>query len=164
MTSNSFDRTLRAFQRRTLRLASIIAVAAIWPSVAARSAEEEKNDMDKLAGVWTCVSAINDGKTLPDETVKKLRLTLTEDKYKTERGEQVLFDSTYATDRGKTPKQIDIVGTEGENKGKAAQGIYSLDGEKLTICYTMPGKERPKAFESKAGSAATLVVWQRSKP
>ena len=33
----------------------------------------------------------------------------------------------------------------------------------LTICYTMPGKDRPKGFESAPGSAATLVVWKRGK-
>jgi uncharacterized protein (TIGR03067 family) len=123
------------------------------------------NDLEKLAGIWTCVSATNDGKPVAEETVKKLRLTVTkEGGYKTERGDQVLFDSTCKIDPAKTPKQIDLIGTEGENKGKVAQGIYAMDGDRLTICYTMPGKERPRVFESKVGSAATLVVWKRGKP
>jgi uncharacterized protein (TIGR03067 family) len=124
------------------------------------------NDLEKLAGVWICVSATNDGKPLADETVQKLRLTVTkEGGYKTERGNQVLFDSICKIDATKTPKQIDLIGTEGENEGKAAQGIYALDADKLTICYTMPGKERPQEFESKPGSGATLIVWKRgAKP
>jgi uncharacterized protein (TIGR03067 family) len=122
------------------------------------------DDREKLAGVWACTSAVNDGKPLAAETVQKLRLTLTRDRgYKTELGPQVLFDSTYTLDTSKRPKHIDLIGTEGENQGKAAQGIYSLDGDALTICYTMPGHDRPKALESKAGSGATLVVWKRSK-
>jgi uncharacterized protein (TIGR03067 family) len=122
-------------------------------------------DLEKLAGVWTCVSATNDGKAVPEERAKKLRLTVTkEGGYKTERGDEVLFESACKIDPTKTPKQIDLIGTEGENKGKAAQGIYALDGDTLTICYTMPGKERPKGFESKSGSGATLVVWKRGKP
>jgi uncharacterized protein (TIGR03067 family) len=123
------------------------------------------SDLEKLAGVWTCESATNDGKPVAEETVKRLRLTITKDGgYKTERGDQVLFDSTCRIDSSKSPKQIDMIGTEGENKGKAAQGVYALDGDKLTICYTMPGKERPAGFESKSGSAATLIVWTRAKP
>ena len=82
-------------------------------------------------------------------------------RYLTRKGTEVLFDSTYTTDPAQTPKQIDIVGTEGELKGKNAQGIYSLAGDTLTICYTMPGKPRPTAFESAPGSEAHLVSWKR---
>jgi uncharacterized protein (TIGR03067 family) len=31
-------------------------------------------------------------------------------------------------------------------KGKVSKGIYKLDGEKLTICVSAPGKDRPKEF------------------
>lgn len=123
------------------------------------------DDMKELAGTWTCTSAVNDGKPIADDIVKELRLTLTADGgYKTTRGDQVLFDSTCKLDSSQTPKHIDMIGTEGDNKGKAAQGIYALEGDVLKICYTMPGGERPKDFESKAGSGATLVVWKRAKP
>ena len=123
------------------------------------------SDLDKMAGNWKCDSAISDGKAIPEETVKKLRLTVTkEGGYKTTRGDEVLFDSTFKLDSEKTPKHIDFVGTEGENKGKIAPGIYTLEGDKLTICNVMPGKERPKALESKSGQETTLVVWKRGNP
>jgi len=131
---------------------------------AARGDDKSKADLDKLAGVWSCESAVNDGKPIAEATVQKLRLTLTKEGYKTERGEDVLFDSTYTIDATKEPKQINMIGTEGENKGKPAQGIYSLDGDTLKICYTMPGKDRPTEFESKPGSAATMLIWKRAKP
>lgn len=125
---------------------------------------DQSNDMKDLAGTWTCTSAVNDGKPIPEEIVKELRLTLTaEGGYKTTRGDQVLFDSTCKLDPTQTPKHIDMIGTEGDNKGKAAQGIYSLEGDVLKICYRMPGGERPTAFESKPGSGATLIVWRRGK-
>jgi uncharacterized protein (TIGR03067 family) len=123
-----------------------------------------QTESEKLAGVWTCVSAVNDGKPLPDDVAKMLRLTITkEGGYKTERGDQVLFDSKCTIDPARIPKHIDLIGTAGENKGKAAQGLYALEGDTLTICYTMPGLERPAKLESKAGSAATLVVWKRKE-
>jgi uncharacterized protein (TIGR03067 family) len=141
----------------------IVGLAAITETLLL--GDDVKSESEKMAGIWTCSSAINDCKPLPDEIVRELRLTLTKDRgYKTERGKQVLFDSTYKLDGAQKPKQIDMIGTEGENRSKTAQGIYALDGDTLTICYTMPGGERPKEFESKPGSKATLVVWKRAKP
>src|SRR5882724_9303591 len=107
---------------------------------------------DPLVGKWSCVSAVVDGKPLPQDTVQLLRLTITPDRYKTEKGSEVLFDSTYSIDPSKDPKQINMVGTEGALRGKEAQGIYSVQGNSLQICYTMPGEERPKNFESTPGS------------
>jgi uncharacterized protein (TIGR03067 family) len=124
--------------------------------------DSAKPDAERLPGVWNCVSAIRDGKPLPEETVKALRLTLTTDKYKTELGQQVLFESTYRVDAAKKPKQIDIIGTEGANAGKSGQGIYLLEGNQFTLCHTMPGQERPTEFVSKPGSGVTLAVWKRS--
>lgn len=33
-----------------------------------------------------------------------------------------------------------------EAKGKTSKCIYKLDGEKLTLCVSVPGKDRPKEF------------------
>lgn len=124
--------------------------------------EPSRLPKDALVGTWNCVSAVVDGKPLPEETVRLLRLTLTSDRYKTEKGSEVLFDSTYSVDRTKNPNQINMVGTEGALRGKEAKGIYSLEGDTLRICYTMPGEQRPQAFESTPGSKAFLVVWKRT--
>jgi uncharacterized protein (TIGR03067 family) len=137
-------------------------VAVLAASVAAHARGEEAVNAKNLVGTWTCVSAVIDGKPLAGETAGQLRLTLTPDRYKTERGDQVLFDSTYKVDVTKSPAQIDMIGTEGDLKDKAALGILKLDGDMLTMCYVMPGKERPAAFESQPQSGAFLVVWKRA--
>jgi uncharacterized protein (TIGR03067 family) len=43
---------------------------------------------------------------------------------------------------------IDLVIDDGpeDAKGKTSKGIYKFDGEKLTICTSAPGKDRPKEF------------------
>jgi uncharacterized protein (TIGR03067 family) len=41
---------------------------------------------------------------------------------------------------------LDIEDGPEEAKGKMSKGIYKLDGEKLTICVSAPGKDRPKEF------------------
>jgi len=121
------------------------------------------DDTEKLAGIWTCVSATNDGKELPEAIVKQLKLTLTKDRYKTEKGTAVLFDGIYKIDSEKKPKHIDITAPEGEQAGKTSMGIYVLEGDTLKMCYANPEKDRPKEFESKAGSGVTLVTWKRAR-
>jgi uncharacterized protein (TIGR03067 family) len=116
---------------------------------------------ENLKGIWACVSATVDGKPLPKETTDLLSLTLTENRYKTEKRSQVLFDSSYTIDPSANPKYINMVGTEGDMAGKEAQGIYSLENDILRICYVMPGLPRPKEFQSEAGSKAFLVLWKR---
>ena len=144
---------------------SYLALGSLMIAAAATADDGNQQEVSKLAGTWTCTAATNDGKPLPEETVKSLKLTLTEaGGYKTELAGQVLFDSTFKIDPGKQPRQIDMIATEGENKGKAGLGIYRLEGDVLTLCYTMPGKDRPKDFQSTAGSAAILAVWSRIKP
>ena len=118
----------------------------------------------KLLGEWNCASATVDGKALPADTVKALRLAITETRYITEKGNETLFDSTYRLDRAKSPAQIFMLGNEGALTGKEAHGIYEISGDTLRICYTMPGDPAPTAFESGVGSKAYLIHWRRARP
>jgi len=116
-----------------------------------------------IEGVWSCVEAFNNGSQLPAEKASQLRLTLTDKQFKTQLGEQVLFDSTYKLDVTKSPAHIEMLGNEGDLKGKPALGVIQLESGVLKLCYVMPGGERPKAFESLPGSMATLTVWKKAE-
>jgi uncharacterized protein (TIGR03067 family) len=141
-------------------VSTVFALVLLLASTACKT-PHHMNDTKSLQGSWTCVSAIVDGKPLPPATVQLLRLTLTADRYKTEKGTDVLFDSTYRIDVSKHPAEISMTGTEGDLAGKEALGIYSLDGNSLQICYTMPGDPRPTSFGSAPGSKAYFITWKR---
>src|SRR5262249_19386675 len=51
--------------------------------------------------------------------------------------------------KAKPNATVDLHIEEGpeDSKGKTSKCIYKLDGEKLTLCVSTPGKDRPKTFE-----------------
>ena len=138
------------------------AVFAVLAAVDRGAVDSRSDDAAAIQGTWACAAAVVDGKPLDENTTARLRLVMTAERYRTERGDdEVLFDSTYRLDPGHDPRHIEMTGTEGEAAGRQALGIYSLEGDTLKICYTMPGGQRPKSFESKPGSKAFLVTWTR---
>ncbi len=143
--------------------AFFLAAFILLQAVGVQGEDKNKDDIDKLTGVWKCVSGVNDGKPLPEDIVKQLKLTLTKDKYKTEKGTVLLFDGLYKIDAKQRPKHIDITAPEGDQAGKTSKGIYTLEGDTLKMCYANSDGERPKEFESKPGSGVTLVVWKRER-
>ena len=143
----------------------IVLASAVFAALAAvdgAAADSRSDDSTAIRGTWACAAAVVDGKSLDENTTAKLRLVMTAERYRTELGDdEVLFDSTYRLDPGHDPRHIEMTGTEGDAAGKQALGIYSLEGDTLKICYTMPGGQRPKSFESKPGSKAFFVTWTR---
>jgi RNA polymerase sigma factor (sigma-70 family) len=130
---------------------------------AAQEKDAAKEDQEKLLGTWECTFARIDDNPLAEDTRRQLRLVMTRDRYTTKSGDQRLFEGSYRLDPTAKPKTIDIIALEGDNKGKAALGIYAINEDTLQICYTM-GQERPKAFRSPRGSGAFLTIWKRVKP
>ena len=57
--------------------------------------------------------------------------------------------------KAKPHATADLVINDGpeEAKGQTSRCLYKLDGEKLTLCVSLPGKDRPKEFEQAEGEA-----------
>jgi uncharacterized protein (TIGR03067 family) len=115
----------------------------------------------ELTGIWQPVSAIHDGKEEPDDRTK-----LSFDSS----GEAKLLVGDLESPLGKTeidptakPMTIDVIGTAADRVGKKTLGIYKLDGDRLTLCLSELGKDRPKQFSSEPGSGNKLVTYQRAK-
>ena len=143
---------------------AFLAIYVAMFGIAAASYGADSVNPKAIEGVWDCVEATNGGNKVPDEKASQLRLTLTANRFKTQLADQVLFDSTYTLDNSQSPVEIEMIGTEGDLKGKPALGIIKLDSGVLTLCYVLPGLgDRPKAFESQPGSKATFTVWKRAE-
>jgi len=93
--------------------------------------------------------------------LKQTSLTIESDKYHVVVSGQS-DKGTLKVDSKAKPKTMDIVGTEGPNKGKTFPAIYELEGETLKICYALEGTKRPTEFKA-AGEKVLLVTYKKVK-
>jgi uncharacterized protein (TIGR03067 family) len=155
------DRTTHLL-RRSLALGVVCLLAAGLSARADDAKKDQEKELKDLEGTWKTASREVDGKKVPDEEVKKITLTIGAG------GKAALLSDGTAIGKAdltvnpaKKPKEIDLLLTEGENKGKTARGIYELSADTLRVCYAAPGKDRPTEFSSKPGSGNTLSVYKR---
>jgi uncharacterized protein (TIGR03067 family) len=129
-------------------------------SPATRSGDAK--DRDTLQGTWLPSKAELAGKKFPDEVRKTIKLVVKGDKYTVTVGEAVDRGTVKLKPAAK-PKELDITGTDGPNKGKTILAIYERDGDTLRVCYDLSGNSRPKKFETKEGTQLFFVTYKREK-
>ncbi len=125
-----------------------------------------KTDKDKLQGNWKVVSAIDNGKPVPEGDTKNLKLVIEGDRWTWfGPGQRDTLTGTQKLDPAKMPRTIDIEVTEGAGKGLRLLGIYELDGDNYKVCFSLPktDPQRPKDFSAKAGTDRLLFVFRRVK-
>lgn len=126
-------------------------------------ADDVTTDLKKLQGVWRIESEINDGKAMPAEEAKKIRVTYADDgKWKVEVDGTVVAEGTTVLNPTAKPKTLDYTVTRGDERGSIFLGIYELHGETFRHCGVTKGHgERPTDFSSKPGSGRFLVTFKR---
>jgi uncharacterized protein (TIGR03067 family) len=115
---------------------------------------------DAIQGAWLPSTAELGGKMFPDEVRKTIKLVVKDDKYTATVGTAV-DQGTVKLNPAAKPKEIDITGTDGPNKGKTILAIYERDGDTLRVCYDLSGESRPTEFETKEGTLRFLVTYTK---
>jgi uncharacterized protein (TIGR03067 family) len=141
--------------RKLLALGLVIAAFGV-------SAADDKKD--PTAGKWTVESVTRDGKA--NDPLKGATREHADGKYSLTPlpgSSAKATTGTYTVDATKTPITIDMKPKGGTYDGKTLLGIAQLEGDTLTVAFAEPGKERPTAFESKAGSGVVLAVHKKAK-
>jgi uncharacterized protein (TIGR03067 family) len=121
-----------------------------------------KEDLEALQGTWSLVSAVQDGKALPDDEVKQTTIVIKGDTFRFPGLAQYATsrEGTFKLDATKEPRQMDATSTTGE----VMPGIYQLDGDRYKACFAPAGKARPADLTSTPGSGYILQVWERKHP
>jgi uncharacterized protein (TIGR03067 family) len=120
-----------------------------------------KEELKRLAGTWQTVLWEMDGKKAPERNRPHILVSDAEGNVWVQQDGKVVLAGSIRIDPAARPTVRDVTWTKGDNAGKTVLGIYKIDGDTLTLCYALPGKDRPTEFTSKAGSGLGLIVYQR---
>ena len=117
--------------------------------------------VEVLDGRWLPVTAELGGRPFPEDVRKSITLEIKDNAYTITVGAEGRDTGTLKVDATAQPRQMDIVGVEGPNKGRTILAIYEQDGDTLKICYDLTGAARPAEFRSPEGSQVFLVTYKR---
>jgi uncharacterized protein (TIGR03067 family) len=137
-------------------------LAAVAAAGASPKEDAGKKDLEGMQGDWAAESMERDGMKLPDDDARAFFRTVKGNSYTVHRYSKQISAGTFRLDASKTPRTIDFIPSV-PAKGKPILGIYRLEGDTLTLCYSAPGKPRPREFSAKEGTGNTLAVWVREK-
>jgi len=119
-------------------------------------------ELKKLQGTWQLLSAETDGKAMPEEQARQIRVIIEGDHHTvTFDGKIVAEKVKFTVDPTTVPKSTEDTLDREPHKAKKIRGIYLLEGDKLTSCVGAIDAPRPTEFASKPGSGQSLRRFQR---
>lgn len=147
---------------------SVVLVAGLGFTAAADEPKGDKQQakaLETFSGTWEIVTVKPDGAT----TIARLVFRKDGTYAAVDKEGKELWAGTFEIDPTASPKVWDHRSDDGKKKGDDVLGIYELDGDSLKVACVVGrwkgkewvGKDRPKAFDSKA--ADVVIEMKREK-
>ncbi len=114
--------------------------------------------MEKMQGDWKILTAERSGKPCPKEELISLGFKVRDNNFVIIAGRPE--PAAVELNPKSMPAEFQLK-VRGGQAGKKLLGIYELKGDKLKICWAVPGKPRPKKF--KTGDGQFLFVMEKRK-
>jgi len=124
--------------------------------------EMPKKDEELIQDNWSVTSVRQEGKELPKADLVQMRFVVTKSSILFGKIGQERRGFDYTLDSKKTPKAIDTTHNLDAGKPIVQLGIYSLEGETLTLSLAGAGMPRPKRFGEK--TATTFILKRATEP
>jgi uncharacterized protein (TIGR03067 family) len=128
-------------------------------------AEGKEDALKKMQGEWQVIGLEGEGRKAAEAEVKKAdyRLFINGNKFTYKIAGKDSLEGTIEINPDKNPKTLDAKGKSPDGKEEKSVGIYEIDGDTMRVCFVPEGTERPTKFETKAGSKAAIITYQRVK-
>ena len=140
-----------------------IAAVVLGVGLATAADDKPKKELEPFQGNWAVKAITRNGEAVPDEAVRKLSLIVKGNERVVKEGDEVKSKGTFTVDESKKPKQMDITGVEGPNRGKTFLSLYELKDDTLTVCYGLDFKTRPTDLKTAEKSNTMLITYKRKK-
>jgi uncharacterized protein (TIGR03067 family) len=125
--------------------------------------DQVKKDLEQLQGTWIISELEIDGQRVDTSKLEGTKLTFKGDKYVVTVKDQS-FEVTVTLDPTTKPKSVDMVFTDGPNKGKVHKGIYEIEGDTFKLCRPLnPESDRPRDFGTWPNTGVFYVIWKRDQ-
>jgi uncharacterized protein (TIGR03067 family) len=140
------------------RVLRVFAVAAVWLMSAwgERSGAAEPANHAMPTGSWRIVSQTIGGEAVPDERITKQWIEIDETSLFRCGASGFRLGGKLTTNAARMPRQFDFEYSIG-GETSMNQGIFKIEGRRLTICYDNTGKSRPTEFASPKGSKQLVL-------
>lgn len=143
-----------------MRVVLLLAVFAVAVPVREDIAPKQTTPEDQLLGTWQVVGMMfNDTLVPQDKDEMSITFTRTE-VHSMKNGKRTPNDdASYTVDRSKMPAAIDLTPKGKEPK---VSGIFKVEGDRLTICFSLDGKgPRPTDFTVRPNSQTAMLELKR---
>ena len=145
-----------------MKVLLILAFVALASGAVKLNGNIAVDDLENLQGSWAVLSLEADGAKIPEAMLDGSRIIIKGDAFKSTSG-GATYVGTIKIDASKSPKTIDLIFTEGPEKGNTALGIYELQGDNWRMCLSLGAGSRPTEFATKQGRGHALETLKREK-
>ncbi len=146
-----------------MRFATLLAIVLAFSAKADDPAPLAPPVTDQ-EGVWQAVVFVRDGKQSPQTIVRPITREVSGDHVAWKNHGKSFAGTSLRVDSAARPKTMDLVPDGGPNRDKTALGIYTVEGDVLTLCVADPGEPRPSEFASLKGNRVTFMRFRRVPP
>ncbi len=123
-------------------------------------ADDADKGIEKLQGTWVATSWRRGDAEIGKDKVAT-ELTITKNAYEFPKGiNRISMKGTFKVDSAKGT--IDFTPDDGPAKGKTLLGLFKVEGDTLTLCFTSAGRERPKELKS-TDRNTVLATYEKKK-
>jgi uncharacterized protein (TIGR03067 family) len=148
---------------RILAIIALTALTALASGAVVTAGGDKTSDLARMQGSWHVATLVENGKAVPQDVTKALAIVIKGDRMTINNDGKPESDYTFKIDPNQKPSTIDMIITDGMDKGKVAPGIYVLGADTLEICVDEELKSRPASFAEKDTKTCSVITLKRKK-